>query len=65
MARLVPPENKTPCIPSAGFDMMKATKHEFVGVEPFAIKYATSTYRAHGMMYKCTETGAIRRWGYQ
>lgn len=65
MPRLTKPDTLESWLPSAGFDFMKNTKHVFIGVEPFAIKFATTTYRAHGMMYKCTETGAVRRWGYQ
>lgn len=65
MRRLHDPDTKTPMLPSEGFDGMKWTKHEFVGFEEFPIKYATSTYRAQGLIYKCTETGAQRRWGYQ
>jgi hypothetical protein len=59
------PETKSPILPSEGFDGMKATRHTFVGFEPFVIKYPTGPKTVNGLIYECVETGARRRWGYQ
>ena len=60
-------------LPSAGLDEKRATLHEFVRLDPLApedLKYSAehgprSTNPAYAVIYRCTETGAERRWGVQ
>lgn len=65
MRLLHDPETKHPMLPSAGFNMRKATRHKFVGFEPFVIKFPTGPKTVQGLIYECTETNERRRWGYQ
>jgi hypothetical protein len=65
MPRLSDPDNKHPLLPSAGFDLMKSTRHKFIGFEKITIKYTTGERPANGLIFECEETGARRRWGYQ
>jgi hypothetical protein len=66
MSRLVSqPDIKNPILPSEGFNMRKATRHKFVGFEPFVIKFTSGPKTVQGLVYECTETNARRRWGYQ
>jgi hypothetical protein len=56
-------------LPSAGLGESRATLHVFDRYEPMTAEY-TEGYgpRSGGshsaIIYKCTETGAERRWGY-
>lgn len=65
MSRLVQPEITNPLLPSVGFDLLRATRHKFVGFEPMIIKYTHGSKPGHAMIFECEETGARRRWGYQ
>lgn len=54
------PENHYPILPSAG--VPRATAHEWV--ETREIAPLAEGCRSYEFLYKCLETGAIRRWGY-
>jgi hypothetical protein len=74
-----PPRAPAPTSPvilrSAGHDRFKITTHEFVRyeeLEPDQLKYssdhgprALDSSKPRALIYRCTETGAERRWGIE
>lgn len=59
-ARDVVPETTRALLPSAGLNFARATPHVFshtVAVVDHRGEPATA------IMFRCTETGAVRRWG--
>jgi hypothetical protein len=46
-------------LPSAGLGERRATPHEFARFEPVVVNGEKST----ALIYRCTETGAERRYG--
>ncbi len=59
------PETLKAWLPSAGYDHRQATIHEFDHVEAITLDDSHGQeYRVNGLMYRCTETGALRLWGY-
>lgn len=64
------PEVKFAWLPSAGYDYMIATKHEFSHTEGITvmIERADGTSvpkQCTAFVFRCRETGAMRRWGYE
>ena len=58
---------------SAGHDRFRVTSHEFVRyerVDPTTLKYSEEhgprgELAPRALIYRCTETGAERRWGLE
>lgn len=53
------PECRHPLLPSAG--VRRATKHDFATVEE--IPPLIDGHRSWAYLFRCAETGAMRRWG--
>lgn len=54
------PETLYAILPSDG--VARATEHEYVATEE--IEPLAEGCRSFAFMFRCCETGAIRRWGY-
>lgn len=65
MIRHIQVETKTAVLPSAGYNGRKATRHVYVYSEAVVL-HPDSSHPIHGIghFFKCTETGEIRRWGF-
>lgn len=65
------PETLRPILPSAGFDYQRATRHTFDHYEDVPADELVPAPGPSGMrpgralMYKCEETGELRRWGLE
>ncbi len=53
-------------LPSAGYNYRKWTRHKYDHSELVTLPGATpdNTLTGLGHMYKCQETGELRRWGF-
>jgi len=67
MPKAPTPATKTACLPSAGYDYMRATKHRFVkAVETSVEGPLAGTWEDVWMfVFACESTGAERYWGYE
>lgn len=59
------PDRKEACLPSAGLNHQRATKHTFVEAVPGIVKFPHTTRSCFFFIFRCSETGALRRFGYQ
>lgn len=66
MSRAV--ETKTALLPSAGYNYNKWTKHEYSHSELITLpshKTGGPATTGLGHMFRCAETGELRRWGFE
>lgn len=61
-----PVETLEAYLPSAGYNYNKATKHTYSHSELVTLPAATAGIVVTGLghMYRCAETGELRRWGF-
>jgi hypothetical protein len=66
MSKAPTPATKTACLPSLGFDEMRATRHRFVkAVETSVPGPLPGEWEdVWQYIYACEETGVERVWGY-
>lgn len=59
-------ETLTAILPSAGYNYNKATRHTYSHSEVATLPAATAGLMLTGVahMFKCEETGELRRWGF-
>lgn len=59
-------ETQIAWLPSAGYNFAKATRHTYSHSELTTLPAATAGILTTGLghMYKCSETGELRRWGF-
>ena len=66
MSDLPAPEKTEACLPSVGLNYTRATRHTFSHAEevPYTDADGKPDGSVYAFVYKCTETGAARRWGF-
>ena len=54
-------------LPSKGYNYNKCTKHKYSHSEVMTLPAATAGYTLTGVahVFKCQETGELRRWGFE
>jgi hypothetical protein len=53
-------------LPSAGYSYMRWTRHKYVRSEVITLPAVTPGFTLTGLghMFRCQETGELRRWGF-
>lgn len=66
MTKHKPVETLNAVLPSAGYNYNKATRHVYSHSELVTLPAVTVGILTTGLghMYKCSETGELRRWGF-
>lgn len=61
-----PVETTVAFLPSAGYNYRKCTSHVYAHSELVTLPGATKGAKITGLghMFKCQETGELRRWGF-
>ena len=59
-----PVQTITAVIPSAGFNMRKATRHRYSHSELVTLQSDGRPTTGLGHFYRCEETNELRRWGF-